>query len=96
MSRRALVLLGLAAAVVVAATFATRNQSGDGDRTSSISNRYRGSVVPDGIHLPQFALRDETGRTVAAADLRGRIVVLTFLDTDCTESCPIIADVTPA
>jgi cytochrome oxidase Cu insertion factor (SCO1/SenC/PrrC family) len=53
---------------------------------------YRGSEPPPGIRLPSFALRDVISRRVVrSADLRGRAVLVTFLDSDCTEQCPIIA-----
>lgn len=52
---------------------------------------FRGSEAPAGIRLPAFSLRDESGRVVRTGDLRGRVVLLTFLDAQCTESCPVIA-----
>lgn len=52
---------------------------------------YRGSQPPGGIVLPEFALRDERGMLVRSRDLRDKVIVLTFLDSQCTESCPIIA-----
>jgi len=52
---------------------------------------FRGSEAPAGIRLPSFSLRDESGRLVREPDLRGRVVLLTFLDAQCTESCPVIA-----
>lgn len=52
---------------------------------------YRGSEPPSGIRLADFELRDDTGELVRSRDLRGKVVVLTFLDSQCTESCPIIA-----
>jgi protein SCO1/2 len=36
-----------------------------------------------------FALRDQYGRPVTLASLRGRTVALTFLDSLCKEACPI-------
>ncbi len=41
--------------------------------------------------MSDFALRNHDGRPVRSADLRGRVTVLTFLDSQCTESCPVIA-----
>jgi len=41
--------------------------------------------------MPDFALRDQNGRLVRTGALRGKVVVLTFLDTKCQEACPIIA-----
>ncbi len=38
---------------------------------------------------PAFALPDERGRTVSLASLRGRTVLLTFLDSRCHTECPI-------
>ena len=41
--------------------------------------------------MPSFALQDQQDRTVSTDDLRGKVVVLTFVDTQCREACPIIA-----
>ena len=38
---------------------------------------------------PAFTLRDQTGTPVSLAALRGRPVLLTFLDSQCTQQCPI-------
>jgi cytochrome oxidase Cu insertion factor (SCO1/SenC/PrrC family) len=38
---------------------------------------------------PNVSLRDQTGRMVTLASLRGSPVVLTFLDSQCKSSCPI-------
>ncbi len=38
---------------------------------------------------PALALRDQHGRPVTLASLRGRTIALTFLDSLCKESCPI-------
>jgi protein SCO1 len=38
---------------------------------------------------PAFALRDQHGRTVTLAHLRGRPIALTFLDSLCKQACPI-------
>jgi protein SCO1 len=38
---------------------------------------------------PAFALRDQHGRRVSLASLRGRTLALTFLDSLCKEACPI-------
>jgi protein SCO1/2 len=52
----------------------------------------RGSQPPARIELPKFSLRDDAGRPVSSDDLIGKALVVTFLDTKCRESCPIIAD----
>jgi protein SCO1/2 len=38
---------------------------------------------------PGFALRDQDGRIVSLASLRGRTVLLTFLDSHCRQQCPL-------
>lgn len=52
---------------------------------------FRGSSPPPGLTLPGFALPDSSGERLSSEELRGKIVIVTFLDTQCTESCPIIA-----
>lgn len=41
--------------------------------------------------MRDFSLHNVDGRTVRSTDLAGRVTVLTFLDSQCTESCPVIA-----
>jgi cytochrome oxidase Cu insertion factor (SCO1/SenC/PrrC family) len=53
---------------------------------------FRGSQPPARIELPRFSLRDHAGRSVDAEALRGKAVLVTFLDTRCREACPIIAE----
>ena len=55
------------------------------------SDRFIGSEPPARFPMPTFALRDYDGSLVRSSDLRGKVVVLTFLDTKCEEACPIIA-----
>jgi cytochrome c biogenesis protein CcmG/thiol:disulfide interchange protein DsbE len=52
---------------------------------------YRGSEPPARIRAPDFALRDYEGRLIQMRALRGKVVLVTFLDIDCTTKCPIIA-----
>jgi protein SCO1 len=53
---------------------------------------FRGSQPPPGLMLPSFSLPDQTGRTIDSDDLRGKVVLVTFLETQCTEACPIIGE----
>jgi protein SCO1/2 len=47
-----------------------------------------GSVLPDGVRAPTFALTDEQGDTVSMQEFRGQPVIVTFLYTNCEETCP--------
>ena len=58
----------------------------DGDEAD-----FRGSQPPAGLTLPSFELRDDEGRSVRSAELRGKALAVTFLDVQCTEACPVIA-----
>lgn len=52
---------------------------------------YKGSEPPGKIRMPRFELRDHKGRVIRSAELVGKVSLVTFLDTDCTTKCPIIA-----
>lgn len=56
---------------------------------------FRGSQPPAGLTLPAFELRDDQGRPVRSAELRGKALAVTFLDAQCSEACPIIAAQVP-
>jgi cytochrome oxidase Cu insertion factor (SCO1/SenC/PrrC family) len=76
-------VLAAAAAAVAVAFFAFGGEEAEGS--------YRGSTPPDGVRLPEIALPDDSGRLVDTSKLDGKVAVVTFLDTQCTESCPLIA-----
>jgi protein SCO1/2 len=42
-------------------------------------------------NIPDFALRDQNGAVVRLSAQRGKVVLLTFLYTDCRDVCPLIA-----
>jgi protein SCO1/2 len=91
MSRRAATAIviaaavGLAVAAIVTASFAVGSSPAEAD------SRYEGSEPPAGIAMPEFSLRNHDRRLIRSDELRGRVTVLTFLDSQCTESCPVIA-----
>ncbi len=41
--------------------------------------------------MPEFTLRDQRGETLRSSALRGKVTLLTFLDSQCTDACPVIA-----
>jgi putative membrane protein len=40
---------------------------------------------------PGFRLTDQRGRTLALSSLRGKVVVLNFMDPHCTDICPLVS-----
>src|SRR5687768_4109625 len=66
-----------------------------GDENAAGADRgpYRGSEPPGRNLLPEFDLPRYDGGRVVSSDLRGRVVLLTVLDAQCKEACPILASV---
>jgi cytochrome oxidase Cu insertion factor (SCO1/SenC/PrrC family) len=50
-----------------------------------------GSSAPLDYQAPAFSLTNQHGHPVTLASLRGKVVLLTFLDPVCTSDCPLIA-----
>lgn len=44
------------------------------------------------VPAPGFELRDQRGRLTSLAQFRGKVVVLTFVDSHCTTICPLITE----
>jgi cytochrome oxidase Cu insertion factor (SCO1/SenC/PrrC family) len=88
----ALFALGVLAAGLGVANW----ERGDAARETATLDRldegpYRGSEPPGRIELVDFTLRDHAGALVRSSSLREKVVLLTFLDSQCTEACPVIA-----
>lgn len=81
---------GIAAATVLAVVLL----AGGDDRladVSSGSSPFEGAVMPDGVRVPEFALKDQNDRPISSAALRGKPAVVTFLYTTCEDTCPLEA-----
>ncbi len=50
-----------------------------------------GDAAPLNVPAPSFTLTNQYGRPASLAGLRGKVVLLTFLDPVCTSDCPLIA-----
>jgi cytochrome oxidase Cu insertion factor (SCO1/SenC/PrrC family) len=56
-----------------------------------IAQAIDGNAAPLDFKAPAFTLTDQNGRQVSLTSLRGKVVLLTFLDPVCTSDCPQIA-----
>ena len=56
-----------------------------------LAQAINGSSAPENFPAPAFTLTDQYGRTVTLASLRGKVILLTFLDDTCSVDCPLIA-----
>ncbi|MGH3060496.1 MAG: SCO family protein [Gaiellaceae bacterium] len=83
---------GLVGLGVIAVAVALGALGGGDDGTPS-QRPYRGSEPPVRFELPAFELASYRGGRVSSDELRGRVVLLTLLDSQCTEACPILASV---
>jgi cytochrome oxidase Cu insertion factor (SCO1/SenC/PrrC family) len=81
-------LVGLA---VVAALVAFASRGSDPGGVGG--GAYRGSEPPARFTLPEFDLPTYDGGRVSRGELGGSVVLLTLLDSQCTEACPILASV---
>ncbi len=81
----------VAAAVLGVSVFLIALQNETSAESGPPSGPYRGSQPPNGVHAPDFRLRSYRSAVVRSRDLRGKVVVVTFLDTACKDTCPIIA-----
>ena len=87
---RSVAAVGALAVIVLGAApmaSAAANRTADPILALAISGNSSRLDLP----APGFSLTDQDGRTVSLASLRGRVVLMTFLDPVCTTDCPIIA-----
>jgi cytochrome oxidase Cu insertion factor (SCO1/SenC/PrrC family) len=94
----AVLLIGLNAYVAYALTRADHANTGANLRPSgiprnistSLANLMQLSPIPR-VRAPGFTLTDQNGHTMSLASLRGKVVVLEFMDPHCTDICPIVS-----
>ena len=79
--------LGVAALGAIPMAAASASTSAD----PIIAQAIDGSSAPLDFRAPAFRLTDQDGQPVSLASLRGKVVLLTFLDPVCTSDCPLIA-----
>lgn len=89
----AVVISVTAAALAAAGVLVAADRWGQQPVATHSSSPYRGSTPPPGIKLPLFSLPKIGGGRVSSRSVRGRIVLTTFVDSACKESCPIITGI---
>jgi cytochrome oxidase Cu insertion factor (SCO1/SenC/PrrC family) len=88
-SVRSVAAVGALAVVIIGATpmaVAAANRTADPILALAIAGGSASMDEP----APGFALTDQNGAPVTLASLRGKVVIMTFLDPVCTSDCPII------
>src|SRR5207237_9482739 len=85
-------LLSSGAGLVIAslAAFTTVHLTGcNATQTALAAARPDAIWGPGARAAPDFTLRDVAGTPVSLSQQRGRVVLLTFLDSACRQSCPV-------
>jgi protein SCO1/2 len=85
------VLLALVLVAVASVAFVVVSVEGDsdGDAATAAGQRFEGALLPEGVPAPELrGLRDENGDVPRMADLRGEPVIVTFLYSNCEDTCP--------
>jgi cytochrome oxidase Cu insertion factor (SCO1/SenC/PrrC family) len=85
--------LAIAVALVVAVLIAARGSGRHTQTSRPPPGTYRGSEPPGQLAAADFRLRSYRGRLVSLRGKRGKVVLLSFVDTKCTEKCPIVTSV---
>ena len=57
---------------------------------STSEAEFNGTPLKSGDTAPNFVLTNQAGRSVSLENLKGDVVVLTFLYTNCPDVCPIV------
>jgi len=60
------------------------------DMPTGLANLMTLSALPR-TQAPGFTLTDQHGRRLTLASLRGKVVVLQFMDPHCTDICPLVS-----
>src|SRR5215211_2957429 len=82
---RAALIVGLAALAIVTPAAVMLVTPRDGPQHAS-----QEPPLPKIAPAPEFALTSQDGAPVALADLRGKVVAVTFIFTLCTATCPVL------
>lgn len=77
--------------IVAGVVTVASNSSPAGGSRAAAPRAYVGSLPAAGLTIPSFALVDDSGVVVRPDAHAGKPLVVMFVDTHCTTSCPIIA-----
>jgi cytochrome oxidase Cu insertion factor (SCO1/SenC/PrrC family) len=94
--RLLIAVAGVGLVIAVALVVAVLLAAPGGDRQPASGpppGPYRGSEPPGQLAASDFRLRSYRGRIVSLRAQRGKVVLLSFVDTKCTERCPIVTSV---
>jgi protein SCO1 len=80
-----------ATTVVVAALAAVVLLGGPAASSDSAATGFAGSLQPPNIPPLDFSLVDQDGHAASLRQYRGQVVILTFMSSNCQDTCPVTA-----
>ena len=86
MPARVRLALGVARTLAALGALALVLSVGSDDEPTGFAGSLRPAIPPQ-----DFVLRDEEGERVSLRELRGDVVILTFLYSTCEDTCPVTA-----
>src|SRR5690554_2267887 len=87
MNPRIAIALAIVAVAALGAVVLAANGASEADAPAA-GERFEGALLPEGLRAPEVGLPDEEGETVRMSELRGEPVVVTFLYSNCDDTCP--------
>lgn len=87
MNPRVLIALFVVAVAALGAVVLAADEASEEPAVTS-GDTFEGAVIPPGLRAPDIRLDDENGDPVRMTDLRGEPVIVTFLYSNCDDSCP--------
>jgi len=88
MNPRVLIALFVVAVAALAAVLLAASDASEDDPVATAGKNFEGAVIPPGLRAPEIGLDDENGEIVRMSELRGEPVIVTFLYSNCDDSCP--------
>jgi protein SCO1/2 len=88
----ALLTLTLCAVAAVAGVVIAARGDGGARAMTLGPTGWAGFVRPPGATAPDFRLRDQDGKQATMAEYRGRPVIVTFVYSNCRDTCPALVD----
>jgi protein SCO1 len=89
---RLLLLLASVVLAVVAGCGGTGGSAAAQEDASPFRSEFEGAEFGTPKQLADFALRDQRGDVVRFSSQQGKVVLVTFLYTNCPDVCPLIAE----
>jgi protein SCO1 len=87
-----LLLLALVLLLAAIAAILTNRPGSSPAPSAAHRSPFDGPILPPGLRAGNFALQDQNGRRITLSSYRGHVVVLTFIHSECHDTCPFMVE----